>query len=421
MISQNLMGLIDTALIGHLGTKSLAAAGISIFILFVHAAPLMGLAIAVQSLTANKMGANQKNTTAYYLNNSLIISLIYGGLVYFLSTFYLKGLVSLMTSDIEVIQLAYQYLDARLMGVFAIGLTHSYRGFWNGISRTNIYLMIIIIMHILNAIISYALIFGKWGFPNLGIAGAGFGSTIATLIGSLMHFLLALKTVRHFGYLKKFFNISIWKELVRQSSMSGMQQLLFALGFAVFFFIIGKLGAKELAAANVLITISLFMVYPGMAMGMTACTFVGESLGKGDRAKAKWWAQKVQNLTALCVGIISLICIIFHQAILEIFIHEVAVLELAKWPLIIFLITLNIEISGHILMYQFFGSGNPQIILGVTVPIQWIGILPFAYLIGPILGHGLTAIWLVQTVFRCLQTVILAWIWKRDQWSFKTS
>ncbi len=416
MISQNIMGLVDTALIGLLGTSSLAAAGLSFFILFIHTAPLMGLAIAVQTLTAKSVGAKKLETAASPLNASLIISIIFGISVTFLAIQYMEPLFSKMTNDQEVIQQGVSYMDARLLGIFAIGITHSFRGFWNGISKTMTYLGIMVAMHLANAFISYALMFGKWGAPNMGIAGAGMGSTLATILGATLHFLLALHSTRQFGFLKAVFNKNVWKSLITQAIPSGLQQLLFALGFGIFFGIIGMIGTKELAAANVLITITLFLVYLGMAMGMTASTYISKSLGAEDREKARWWGYKIVKLTSFSIALISIFIVIFPSEILSFFTHDPGVIAIAKYPLIILGSALVLEIAGQIYSYKFFGSGDPAIVLKVSFLIQWFAILPIAYLVGPYLGYGLTAIWLVQTFFRCLQSIIFIIIWNRDQW-----
>ncbi|OUR95369.1 hypothetical protein A9Q84_16160 [Halobacteriovorax marinus] len=421
MISQNMMGLVDTFLIGKLGTSSLAAAGLSFFILFIHTAPLMGLAIAVQTLSARFMGEGRKSQSASPLNSAIIISIVFGGIVAFVASFYMESLLSFMTNDSVVVREGVSYMDARLIGIFAIGITHSFRGFWNGISRTTIYLGIMIIMHVSNAFISYALIFGKWGAPTMGIAGAGMGSTIATILGAILHFGLASIAAGEHGFSKVFFDRDVWKKLLKQAIPSGLQQFLFALGFFVFFSIIGTIGSNELAAANVLITISLFLIYLGMSMGMTASTFVSRSLGENDRDQARFWGRKIVKFTVIAAAIISIPIMIFPSEILSIFIHDSEVLAIAKWPLIIFAVSLAIDIAGYVYTYKFFGSGDPSVILKVTIPIQWLGILPLSYVVGPVLGYGLTEIWLVQTVFRCLQTLILALIWKKDQWGKSTS
>jgi multidrug resistance protein, MATE family len=416
MISQNLMGIIDTAFIGMLGTSSLAAAGLSFFILFTHTAPLLGLAIAVQTLTAKRVGAKEAGIVAFPLNSALVISCLFGIPITLMALGYIEELLSLMTSDPATVKEGVSYMNTRLWGIVAIGITHSFRGFWNGLSKTRVYLGIVVIMHISNALLSYSLMFGKWGAPAMGIAGVGLGSTLATFLGVILHVILSFNMARSLGFARKFFDLTVWKHLISQSLPSALQQFLFAIGFAVFFSIIGMMGPKELAAANVLISLSLFLIYPGMAMGMTAATYISRSLGANNRDQAKWWGNKVLKLSMVTTILVSIVILLMPRSILSFFIHEKAVLELAYWPLIIVASTLFLEIAGQIYAYKFFGSGDPKVILKVTIPIQWLLIIPCSYIAGPLLGLGLTEVWLIQTGFRSLQAVILHFLWNRNHW-----
>ena len=265
--------------------------------------------------------------------------------------------------------------------------------------------------YLINAFISYSVVFGKFGFPQLGLPGVALSSIVATILAALLNFIWAFVSTKEFGFGTDYFNKIVWKNLLKQSVPSGMTQFLFALGYAVFFAIIGKLGANELAAANILVTFSLFFIYPGMAMGMTAATYVGRSLGAQEWQKSYYWTNKITIYSVVLFAVISIPFIIWNEEILSFFIKSSDVLHLAKLPYIIFLTTLVIEISGQIYTFAFLGAGKPKIILVVTTAIQWIGIIPFSYY----LGHDLLTIWGINIGFRCLQTFILFYCWNKDR------
>ena len=260
---------------------------------------------------------------------------------------------------------------------------------------------------IVNAFISYSVIFGTFGFPQLGLEGVALSTTFSTILAALLNFIWAFISTKEFGFNSKYFDKTVWSNLIKQAVPSGLSQFLFALGYAVFFAIIGKLGANELAAANVLVTFSLFFIYPGMAMGMTAATYVGRYIGAGDLAKSYFWTNKIAWYSVVLFVISSIPFIIWNEEILSLFIKDSNVLELAKIPYLIFLLTLAIEILGQIYTFAFLGSRNPKIILIVSSAIQWIGIIPFSYY----LGHNLLRIWVINIGFRCLQTLILHYFW----------
>lgn len=408
MVVQNIMGIVDNALVGRIGTEALAAYGLGFFILFIHAAPLMGLATAVQALTARSVGSGERDRAAFALNSALLASVGLGIALALGASLYTDAFVSVMTKDPRVRELAAQYLRMRFLGLFAIGVTHSFRGYWNGLGRPNVFLGIMSFSYGTNAVLSYGLLFGRLGLPEMGLAGAALGSTLATALAAALNFAYAFAQTRDLGFHRSYFGRGIWRGLLVQSIPSGAQQLLFALGYAVFFGIIGRLGSGELAAANVLVAISLFLIYPGMAMGMTAATYVARALGARDPKGSRAAARKVALLSVLLFAGISLPLLLARDGLLGLFIHDPAVRELARIPLVLFLGTLALEALGQVYTFAFFGAGRPKVILVATVTIQWIGILPLCYF----LGADLTRIWAIQVGLRCVQALALAAYWE---------
>lgn len=412
MVSLNLMGLVDTFLIGKLGTEALAASGLALFLLFIHTSPLLGFSTAVQALTAKAVGEKRLNEASSSLNLAIFLSLGLGLILTIgaisLSSFYL----GLMTKDKLVQNYGVAYLDARLLGMVAIGITHSFRGFWTSISKPRIYLKIILVSHIFNALLSYALIFGLWGFPKYGIAGAGYGSTLATFLAVFMHFGVIIFQKTDFGFFRKFSSPGLLKELIIQSVPSGMQQLLFALGHAVFLSLIARLGAKELAASNVIVSLAIILIYPGMAMGMMASTYAGREVAAGNKERAYWWVSEILKVSILFALLVSLPLVFFPSSILSLFIQDQAVVTLGKWPLALFGLSLAFEIAGYIYMYSFFGLGKPQVILKVNTSLQWLGLIPAVFFSLKFTSAGLIGVWLIQCFFRSLQTLILKDRWK---------
>src|SRR5690606_27690491 len=124
-----------------------------------------------------------------------------------------------------------------------------FRGFWNGINESWRYFVTLLVMHVSNIIISYGLIFGVWGLPELGATGAGLGSSIATWLGTLVYLIQGLQRARPMGFLRSLPSREVLRNMVRLSLPAGVQQLFFAAGMTAFFSIIGRVGMAELAAS----------------------------------------------------------------------------------------------------------------------------------------------------------------------------
>jgi putative MATE family efflux protein len=271
-------------------------------------------------------------------------------------------------------------------------------------------------MHGCNIILNYALIFGKLGAPELGVTGAGMASAISMAIGTVIYVYLGFRHVRKDGFLRHLGTRAEAASLIRISLPSGLQQLFFAAGLVTMLWIIGRIGTPELAAANVLITILLFAILPGLALGIACTTLVGQALGKGDKDDAYLWAWDVAKISGILLAILGLPIVLIPDLALSIFIHEAATRELAYWSMLAMGFTMPIEALGFAFMHGLFGAGDARRVMLVSIGTQWLLFLPLAYVIGPMLGLGLTGVWIWQGVIRAVQTWIFIGIWRARKW-----
>ena len=177
-------------------------------------------------------------------------------------------------------------------------------------------------MRACNILLNYVLIFGHFGSPALGVTGAGMASAISMAVGTVVYFYLGFIHARKDGFLKGLANRQETKSLIRISIPSSLQQLFFAAGFVAIFWIIGKIGTAELAAANVLITVTLFAILPGLGLGLAGTTLVSQALGRGDPADAYRWAWDVAKITMIVMTVLGLPLWLIPDLVSSIFIHD---------------------------------------------------------------------------------------------------
>ncbi len=158
---------------------------------------------------------------------------------------------------------------------------------------SKVYLRTLLVMHACNIVLNWALIFGHFGLPALGVAGAGIGSAIATFIGSVLYFFQGWKLARSNGFLRGLPDRATMLSMLRLSVPTGIQQFFFAAGLTAFFWILGKVGTAELAASNVLVQLLLVAILPGLGSGMAAASLVSQSLGRKDPDDAMAWGWDV--------------------------------------------------------------------------------------------------------------------------------
>ena len=416
MVSQNLLNLVDTAMVGALGDAALAATGVGGFAFFMAIATMMGLSAAVQAMASRRIGQNRAEESAYSLNGALLLALVFGIPFTILLVWATPWFFPILNADPNVHQLGIPYLQARLTTLALGGMSFAFRGFFNGIGRPIVYMRTLIITHVINITLNFILIFGLLGAPKLGVLGAGIGSAIATLIAALLYMAQAWMEARDKGFFRGLPQRQGVRTLIGLSLPASAQQFLFAAGLTVMFWIIGLVSTEATAAASVLVNIMLVAILPGVGMGLAAATLVGQALGRGDPDDAEKWGWDVARLTMLLLGIVGILGVIFAEPIIAIFLRDPQTLQLAVLPLQLFGAIIAFDSVGLVLMNALLGAGASRQTLVVSVCTQWGFFLPVAYGLVVFGGFGLLEVWIANGIYRLIQAGLYALMWQRGKW-----
>ncbi|OHC43320.1 MAG: MATE family efflux transporter, partial [Pseudomonadales bacterium RIFCSPLOWO2_02_FULL_63_210] len=293
----------------------------------------------------------------------------------------------------------------------------SFRGYWNGNHRSGIYMRTLVIMHLANVLISYSLIHGLFGLPQMGAPGSGLGTTLALYLGSLIYAGQTWHSARHQGFLTRLPSAIDLRGMLRLSLPNSAQQFFFATGITALFWIIGQVGTSELAVAHVLINLALLLILPAIGLGMAATTLVSHSLGEKDFDAAHRWGWEVVKVAAVGLMLLGAPFWLYPELILRLFVSDPALIELGSWPLRLTGMGMVLDATALVLTQALLGAGASRTVMLVSLGNQWLFFLPLAYLLGPILGYGLLAIWSLQILQRGLASVIFAVMWQRRGWT----
>lgn len=417
MLSQSLLNLIDAAMVGSLGQAALAGVGLGGYANFMAIALVLGLGVGVQATVARRRGEGLVGQSAQPLNSGLLIAALIALPISLLCWLNAEHIIGLLSDDPEVTAIGADYFRWRALAILAVGFNFSFRGYWNGIRRTGRYLQILVVMHIFNVIISYGLIFGHFGLPEMGAEGSGLGTTLAMFLGTLLYFLITWRSGRKQGFLRRLPSLIELRSMLRLSLPNSLQQLFFATGITILFWIIGQIGTAELAVAHILINLALLLILPGVGLGMAATTLVSHSLGEKQPQEAYRWGWDVVKVAVLLLFVLGLPFWLMPQLILQIFTQDPELLALGEWPLRITGLGMTLDATALVLTQALLGAGASRTVMGVNLGSQWLLFLPCAYLIGPVLGGGLLAVWLLQSLYRIIASGIFAILWKRRHWA----
>lgn len=417
MTSQNILNLVDMAMVGQLGSSALAGVGLASFINFMAMALVTGLSAGVQAIAARRIGEGRPEEAAVPLNGGLILAVLIGLPISLTLIAIAPWLFAQLNPDPAVAAEGVPYLQMRLLSVFALGMNFCFRGYWSAVKLTQLYMMNLLWMHSLNIALNYCLIFGKLGLPAMGTQGAGLGTTISLFIGTATYFWLASRHAGGSGFLQRRPTREEFMSLARLGLPNALQQLLFAAGFVVLFWIVGQIGTPQLAIANVLVNITLVTVLPGMGFGLAAATLCAQALGRQQVEDARRWAWDVFRQAVLLLAPLAALMLLLPGPILAMFVKEPELIELGRLPLQLVGATVLADALGLILMNALLGVGAAALVMKIAVGLQWGLFLPLAWLLGPKLGLGLNAVWLAMLGYRGLQTGLFVHYWRRGGWA----
>ena len=417
MVSQSILNLVDTAMVGQLGDAALAAVGLGGLVVFSCQAMILGFSRAVQTIASRRKGEGRLTESALSLNAALLIILIASPPLAALFYFSAPLFYPLLNSDPEVLLLAIPYFQVRIIATLFVGMNYAFRGYWNAIDRSRLYLGTLLVIHSSNILLNYMLIFGHFGAPALGVTGAAIASALAVALGSCSYFLLALRYARPYGFLRRLPPRSEIRTLISQAIPNGINDLSFLAGFTTLYWIIGQVGTTELAAASVILNITLIAVLPGQGFALAATTLVSQALGQGDPDEARRWVSAINRMTLFWLFLLGLPLWIAPYWVLKPFIIDPGTLAVASLPLRIVGVTVVLEGIKMVYMHALVGAGDTHRVTRTGLAMQWLFALPCCWLIGPVFGFGLLGIWVVQEAYRLLQLTVYLRLWSNAGWS----
>ena len=417
MMSQNILNLVDIGMVGHLGDTALAATGIGSFTNYLAISFIIGLSAGVQALAARRLGEERHGETAVPLNGGLILALAIGVPLCAVLFLAIPSAYTFLSDDPAVIEQGVPYLQVRILSMVAVGMNFSFRGYWSAIHMTGVYLRTLLIMHAINIFLNWVLIFGNLGAPELGVFGAGLATTISLYIGTALYFFFALRHAYDKGFLHKLPSRNILWQQFKLSLPSSLQQLFFSAGLVTLIWIMSQIGTAEIAAVNVLMTFHITAILPAFGIALAATTLVGNALGRGDTEDAALWGWNAAAISLVYGVLLSILLIPFADPLLGVFLTNPETRQLAYWPMVLWALVIGFDTTGMVLMNALIGAGDTRRSMWISVIAQWAFFLPFAFIVGPVLGFGLLGVWVVNGIYRSGQAIVCIQAWAGRRWA----
>ncbi len=367
-------------------------------------------------MAARRKGEGLLSETAVVLNGGLLLALISAPLLSLILIGIAPLIMPLLSNDPAVVEVAIPYFQVRAAAALFLCANYCFRGYWNAVDLSRLYMWTLLLIHGTNIVLNYVLIFGHFGAPAMGATGAGLASSIALALGTLCYVVLAWRHARPAGFMRSLPQRHQLVTLIRQSLPTGVSQMSVMAGHVALYWIIGRVGTAELAAASVLLNITTVAILPGFGLAIGCATLVGQALGRGDPDDAARWVRDSLLLGTVALGLLGSPMWLMPEYLLGLFINNPDTLGLAVLPMQIIGVTVILEGIKRVYQHALLGAGDPRRPMQIQLTTQWLLFIPVAWLVGLQLGLGLLGIWIAQEIHRLLQALLFRQLWRRGRW-----
>ena len=396
-ISQTLMGLVDTLMVGRLGTDALAAVGVATLIYSGLATPIKSLDVAVQTFAARRVGQGRdREVGAVLLTGSGVAVAV--GLFFTLVGMKFPGfLMGLSGQTAAVDSLGVTYLMWRFPGLLAFLLFFMQKATFDGIGRMKLGMWIGVGMNVCNALLNWMFIFGRLGAPEMGVAGAALASTLSSTLAAIVFFGVALApdVRRRYRLISRSnFRPDLLKPFLRIAWPPAVQAFGALCAVLVFFGILGRISTLAVAAGNIVFRIAALSFMPGFGIGVAVQTAVGQCLGRGDVRGAVRGSWAGVLLSLVFMGMFGVLFWAWPTGLMRVFTDSEELARAGAPVLRLMGLVQVVDAVGLTLAGALRGAGATRQVMIVDVAAGLLLLLPTAWICGVVLGGGLTGAWL---------------------------
>lgn len=390
------MGIVDAAIVGRLGATPLAAVGLSGTWLWTLVSFFLGASSVVQTFVAQRQGAGQERDCGAWAWHGLFSTIPLALAAAVLLFVGADAIVGWIAAGDSIGGLAAGYLRARAAGVVGLTAAVSLASFFRGIGDARTPLAATVVANSVNVVLDLGLVYGWFGFPALGVVGAG----IATSISEWLYLGLIAFAFLHRGVRERFqtgWSVPRLEPIVRLWRIGlpvGGQWVIEMLAFSLFMTFVARMGDAALAASHAFGQIASVSFMLAAGISTATATLVGRYIGAGEPERAEERFDSSLLLGGTAGALLALLFVVFPEMLVEVFTSDPEV------------IALGIPLLAVGAFYQLFdafsvlsdgalrGAGDTRWPFVVRCLASWLIFLPLAWLLAFRLELGLTGAWI---------------------------
>ncbi len=331
-ISFTIMQFVDRFMVSRLGTTALAAILPAGFVSFLPAGFTIGAMTSVTTFVSQSLGRGEKKACSNYCWQAIYMGLAFFVIVLAIMWPAAPWIFEVLGHEAEVVAMEVIYLRIMLYAQVLAVLIWSSNQFFMGIHRPIIMMYAALCAQAVNVAANYVLIFGKFGFPKMGIAGAGWGTFIGIVVGAgIRMFMFLSGDVNATFKSRRTINIDLSKmgALLKVGLPAGFELMVNVAFWAVILFgLVGRFGKEAMAATSATLACTNVSVMPIVGIGRALTAAVGKSIGAGRKDVAIKQTSVGLRVALVYMGLVGLCFFIFRNGLMAFWSSDDKVIEI---------------------------------------------------------------------------------------------
>jgi multidrug resistance protein, MATE family len=396
-IGQVTVNLVDNIMVGHLGTTELAAASFANNVFHIGMYFGLGLTMGITPLVGQSMRSHDSEKLQSLLKNGVFINAVLTVLLCSLMSSVVFFMNEMGQPD-EVVQKAIPYYLIHVISLLPLMMFFTLKQFFEGLGNTKIAMVITIFVNLVNLVFNYLLIYGKLGFPALGLNGAGIASLIARLIMPMIFLWFVLRKTDFKDILVNASKTALDRLIMKRISLIGLsigsQMVIEVLAFTFGAIMLGWISKESLAGHQVAISLAglTYLVSFGLASGTTIR--VSHAMGDHNKLEVRQSIFASLHLVIAFMTLMGILFVLFRNQLPMIFTTDPAVIQVASGLLVLAALFQVFDGVQVVLLGSLRGMTDVRIPMIMAFFSYIVVSLPLSYFFAFVLNFGYHGVWM---------------------------
>lgn len=420
LVLSTLFGMVDMIMVGQLSPAAITAVGLTNQPFMLLLALFAAVNVGTTTLVSWNIGAGSIQKASSVTRQILVVNTVLGVVMSAVGVFFARYVVIFMGAEPDTIQNATAYFQIVCSGLMFQAITMGITASLRGAGETKLPMLYNIGSNLLNVFGNYVLIYGKFGFPKWGVAGAAVSTSLSRVVACAIglyivygsnHTILSLRRRTKYqfdwGIIKKVFSIGI---------PAAFEQFVIQSGLMMFARTVSGLGTLGFAAHQIGLNINGLAFAPSMAFGVAATTLVGQSMGANDEKRAQQYANIVHHMAIIVACSVGFLLILFSHPIARLYTQELAVASLAGTVLKIMSLSQPGQSTQLSIAGALRGAGDTMYPLYASIFGIWIFRVVVAYIFVNVFHWGLIGAWVALVLDQYTRAAVVLLRYRSGKW-----